>query len=84
VEILPPYIPTEEEKQSPTLYANHVRELMATELGAELSEHSIKQQQALKRNGMFVDWTGRYIRQRTSSSQRAPPGVLVVRHHKQA
>lgn len=33
---------------------------MGEALGAELSSHGIPQQQALKRNGIYVDWTGRY------------------------
>ncbi len=33
---------------------------MGEALGAELSTHGIPQQQALKRNGIYVDWTGRY------------------------
>ena len=32
---------------------------MARELGAELSQHGITEQQACKRNGLHVDWTGR-------------------------
>lgn len=48
-----------EEQRSPELYANNVRELMGKSLGAELSSHGIKDQQALKANGIYVDWTGR-------------------------
>ena len=48
-----------EERQSPELYASNVRKLMGEALGAELSTHGIPQQQALKRNGIYVDWTGR-------------------------
>ena len=48
-----------EERHSPELYANNVREVMGNALGAELSSHGIPQQQALKRNGIYVDWTGR-------------------------
>ncbi len=33
---------------------------MGEALRAELSTHGIPQQQALKRNGIHVDWTGRY------------------------
>lgn len=49
-----------EEWQSPELYAHNVRKVMGDALGAELSSHGIPQQQALKRNGIYVDWTGRY------------------------
>lgn len=49
-----------EERQSPELYATNVRKVMGDALGAELSSHGIPQQQALKRNGIYVDWTGRY------------------------
>jgi len=48
-----------EERQSPELYASNVRKLMGEALGAQLSTHGIPQQQALKRNGIYVDWTGR-------------------------
>ena len=48
-----------EERQSPELYASNVRKVMGDALGAELSSHGIPQQQALKRNGIYVDWTGR-------------------------
>ena len=48
-----------EERHSPELYANNVRKVMGDALGAELSNHGIPQQQALKRNGIYVDWTGR-------------------------
>ena len=50
-----------EERQSPELYARNVRKLMGEALGAELSTHGIPQQQALKRNGIYVDWTGRCV-----------------------
>lgn len=50
-----------EERQSPELYAKNVRKLMGEALGAELSTHGIPQQQALKRNGIYVDWTGRCV-----------------------
>ena len=49
-----------EERQSPELYAANVRKIMGEALRAELSTHGIPQQQALKRNGIYVDWTGRY------------------------
>lgn len=48
-----------EERHSPELYATNVRKVMGDALGAELSNHGIPQQQALKRNGIYVDWTGR-------------------------
>ena len=48
-----------EERQSPELYASNVRKVMGQALGAELSTHGIPQQQALKHNGIYVDWTGR-------------------------
>lgn len=50
-----------EERQTPELYAANVRKVMGEALGAELSTHGIPQQQALKRNGIYVDWTGRYV-----------------------
>ena len=50
-----------EERQSPELYASNVRKVMGDALGADFSSHGIPQQQALKRNGIYVDWTGRYV-----------------------
>lgn len=74
VEVLPIYRPSAEERQSPELYAANVRKIMGEALRAELSTHGIPQQQALKRNGIYVDWTGRYIRQR-KDGQPAPTHV---------
>lgn len=41
------------------MFAQNVRKLMGKRLGAELSLHGIKEQQALKHNGIYVDWSGR-------------------------
>ena len=66
-----------EERQSPELYAANVRKLMGEGLGAELSTHGIPQQQALKHNGIYVDWTGRYAAARSCSlSQRSTAAAL--------
>ncbi|KAK9828960.1 hypothetical protein WJX72_003052 [[Myrmecia] bisecta] len=64
VEILEPYMPSAEEKANPRLYAENVRKLMAEKLGATLSPCGIAEQQALKRAGVYVDWTGRRILRR--------------------
>ncbi|CAL5228764.1 g11952 [Coccomyxa viridis] len=61
VEVLPPYIPSEEERKDPRLYADNVRRLMGEKLGVPLVEQGLKQQQELKRRGCCVDWTGRHI-----------------------
>ena len=59
IEIMPPYRPSAEERARPRLYADNVRTAMGAALGAPLSSHGIVQQQALKRAGVQVDWTGR-------------------------
>jgi hypothetical protein len=43
VEVLPVYRPSEEEKQSPRLYADNVRRLMAERLGVPLSPQGLPQ-----------------------------------------
>ncbi|MGH0168273.1 UNVERIFIED_CONTAM: hypothetical protein FKN15_054511 [Acipenser sinensis] len=40
VEFLPPHIPTEEEKQLPSLFAHRVRDTMATALGVPVTDHT--------------------------------------------
>ncbi|KAK6480170.1 lysophosphatidylcholine acyltransferase 2-like [Huso huso] len=40
VEFLPPHVPTEEEKQLPSLFANRVRDTMATALGVPVTDHT--------------------------------------------
>jgi lysophosphatidylcholine acyltransferase/lyso-PAF acetyltransferase len=40
ITILDPYIPNEQERQNPSLYANNVRNEMAKSLGFETTEHS--------------------------------------------
>ena len=77
VDCLPSSVFTEE-RQSPELYAANVRKVMGEALGAELSTHGIPQQQALKRNGIYVDWTGRYGSAPCSSSHpgQSAPYVL--------
>ena len=59
VQVLPPYMPSPEERADPQLYAENVRRLMAKKLGAQLSTQSLKEQQLLKQHGVCVDWTGR-------------------------
>ena len=50
-----------QEREDPRLYAENVRSLMAEKLGAELSSHGLKEQQALKRAGVCVDLMGRSV-----------------------
>ena len=50
-----------QERKDPRLYAENVRSLMAEKLGAELSSHGLKEQQALKRAGVCVDLMGRSV-----------------------
>ncbi|KAK9821452.1 hypothetical protein WJX81_001153 [Elliptochloris bilobata] len=64
VTILPTYRPSATERADAQLYAGNVRAMMAAALGAPLSDQGIAQQQALKRAGVQVDWTGRRIVQR--------------------
>lgn len=59
IEIMAPYRPSAEERAQPRLYAENVRAAMGAALGAPLSSHGIVQQQALKRAGVHVDWSGR-------------------------
>ena len=59
VTILPPYMPSAAERADARLYARNVRALMGAALGAPLIEQGIAQQQALKRAGVQVDWSGR-------------------------
>ncbi|MGH0125234.1 UNVERIFIED_CONTAM: hypothetical protein FKN15_051668 [Acipenser sinensis] len=40
VEFLPPHVPTEEEKQEPSLFAHRVRDTMATALGVPVTDHT--------------------------------------------
>uniref|UniRef100_A0A668AC54 Lysophosphatidylcholine acyltransferase 2 n=1 Tax=Myripristis murdjan TaxID=586833 RepID=A0A668AC54_9TELE len=40
IEFLPPQIPTEEEKKSPSLFANTVRNVMAQALGVPVTDHT--------------------------------------------
>uniref|UniRef100_A0A3Q3KVK9 Lysophosphatidylcholine acyltransferase 2 n=1 Tax=Mastacembelus armatus TaxID=205130 RepID=A0A3Q3KVK9_9TELE len=39
-QFLPPHVPTEEEKKSPALFANRVRETMARALGVSVTDHT--------------------------------------------
>lgn len=59
MQVLPPYMPSPEERADPRLYAENVRRLMAKKLGAQLSHQGLKEQQLLKQHGICVDWTGR-------------------------
>ncbi|KAK9901224.1 hypothetical protein WJX75_001079 [Coccomyxa subellipsoidea] len=75
VEVLPPYIPSAEERADPRLYAENVRRLMAEKLGAQLSPQGIREQQLLKRHGVCVDWTGRQLKMRSGSVPAKPAAV---------
>lgn len=59
--VLPPYVPSKEEKSDPRLYADNVRKLMAEELGVKLSPYGLPEQQMIKREGFSVDWPGRWV-----------------------
>ena len=50
-----------QEREDPRLYAESVRRLMAERLGARLSSHGLREQQALKRAGVCVDLMGRCV-----------------------
>lgn len=65
--ILPPYMPSAVERADARRYAANVRALMGAALGAPLSEQGIAQQQALKRAGVQVNWTGRRVPANTTS-----------------
>ncbi|GIL63125.1 hypothetical protein Vafri_17254 [Volvox africanus] len=66
--VLPPYVPSEEEKSNPKLYAANVRYLMANALGQSLLPHSHAHYLALKKLKVTVDWSGTKV--------LAPPGVV--------
>lgn len=57
--VLPPYLPSAEERADPRLYADNVRALMAQHLGAKLSRYGIPEQQMIKRARYCIDWSGR-------------------------
>ena len=61
VEILPVYRPSPAEAESPRLYADNVRHLMAARLGCHLCEEGIEAHMRIKRAGIMVDWTGRQV-----------------------
>eukprot|EP01129_Flabellula_baltica_P008064 TRINITY_DN3177_c0_g1_i1.p1 TRINITY_DN3177_c0_g1~~TRINITY_DN3177_c0_g1_i1.p1 ORF type:complete len:489 (+),score=74.37 TRINITY_DN3177_c0_g1_i1:21-1487(+) len=54
VTFLEPYVPSEAEKKDPSLFANNVRQLMATELGTNTTDHSYEdvllQMEAIRQN----------------------------------
>jgi len=58
VVLLPVYHPSDAEAANPAMYAANVRQLMARELGAELSEHSLDYNVALKKHRVHVNVTG--------------------------
>jgi hypothetical protein len=68
VEILPPYVPSAEEKASPALYAANIRKLMADRLGVPLVDQDRSYFLALEKAGVAVGWEGRRV--------EAPPGVV--------
>ncbi len=79
VVILPPYRPSAAERADARLYADNVRAAMAAALGAPLSAQGIAQQQALKRAGVTVDWTGRcgtHMQQRRMCTSASSPRAL--------
>lgn len=50
---------------------------MANKLGAELSQHGITEQQACKRNGLHVDWSGRSAAARLSLCFTTQPLIII-------
>ncbi|CAL8471402.1 g10944 [Coccomyxa elongata] len=68
VVILPPYVPSEEEKASPALYAKNVQQLYAKTLDLPIVNQSQEEFRALVSKGVAVSWDGRKI--------IAPAGVI--------
>ncbi|GLC36238.1 hypothetical protein PLESTB_001365200 [Pleodorina starrii] len=66
--ILPPYIPSDEEKANPKLFAANVRQLMAKAMDQPLLPHNHAHFLALKKLKVTVDWSGTKV--------LAPPGVV--------
>ncbi len=61
VQVLPVYVPSEEERASPALYAANVRALMARTLGYPEVDQGLSELVMLKRNGVTVNWLGENI-----------------------
>ncbi|KAG2482434.1 hypothetical protein HYH03_018638 [Edaphochlamys debaryana] len=58
IKILPPYVPSAEEKADPKLFANNVRTLMGRAMGKPLLKQGHAQFLALKKLHVVVDWSG--------------------------
>ncbi|KAF6265277.1 hypothetical protein COO60DRAFT_1623935 [Scenedesmus sp. NREL 46B-D3] len=68
VEMLPPYIPSADEKADPVLYAANIRKLIADALGVPVVDQDRGHFLALVKAGVAVSWDGTRL--------LAPPGVL--------
>ena len=58
VEFLEVYTPVEEEVKDASLYAEHVRETMASHLQCNLVEESVREENALRRDGVRPNFWG--------------------------
>lgn len=60
LEILEPYLPSEEEKVNPWLYSENVRQLMAERLGCPMVNQGASEHDALYKAGVLMNnsWTG--------------------------
>lgn len=65
--MLPPYVPSAEERASPALYAANVRAKMAEALGWPAVDQGLAELVALKKGGVQVDWMGSSVLVRGSS-----------------
>eukprot|EP00775_Hariotina_reticulata_P010920 gene10919-11075_t len=68
VQVLPPYIPSQEEKENPALYAANIRKLIADALGVPMVDQDRSHFLGLVNAGVGVSWDGRNV--------TAPPGVV--------
>ncbi|KXZ53015.1 hypothetical protein GPECTOR_8g383 [Gonium pectorale] len=68
VTVLPPYVPSPEERADPRLFAANVRSLMGAAAGLPPQPHSYAHFLALKKLKVVVDWSGTAV--------LAPPGVV--------
>ena len=61
IECLPPYMPSEDEKKDPALYAQHVREHMAHKLGMPMVEKGLDEEYVFRKYGVQTDLLGKRV-----------------------
>eukprot|EP00878_Enallax_costatus_P021022 GHUV01022239.1.p1 GENE.GHUV01022239.1~~GHUV01022239.1.p1 ORF type:complete len:120 (+),score=27.24 GHUV01022239.1:1167-1526(+) len=68
VEVLPPYVPSQEEKDNPALYAANIRKLIAEALNVPMVDQDRSHFLALCNAKVSVSWDGRRV--------ISPPGLI--------